>query len=78
MQNISQAAGFEPARAEPIWFRVKRLNHSATTASYILVSKLNLNTSYAQYIFQNRLGFDTRASCNGIFEKILPMAAKFW
>ena len=42
-----------------------------------LSSKLNLNTSYAQYIFQNRLGFDTRASCNGIFEKILPMAAKF-
>ncbi len=27
-----QSAGFEPARAEPIGFRVQRLNHSATTA----------------------------------------------
>ena len=31
-QNISQSAGFEPARAEPNRFLVYRLNHSATTA----------------------------------------------
>ena len=31
-RNISQPAGFEPARGNPIGFRVQRLNHSATTA----------------------------------------------
>ena len=31
-KNISQPAGFEPARGNPIGFRVQRLNHSATTA----------------------------------------------
>ena len=30
---LSQLAGFEPTRAEPIGFQVQRLNHSATTAS---------------------------------------------
>ena len=29
---ISQPAGFEPARGNPIGFQVQRLNHSATTA----------------------------------------------
>ena len=33
--KVPQPAGFEPARAEPIGFRVQRLNHSATTASYM-------------------------------------------
>ena len=28
----TQWTGFEPVRAEPNWFRVNRLNHSATTA----------------------------------------------
>ncbi len=32
IENISQSAGFEPALPEGIWFRVRRLNHSATTA----------------------------------------------
>ena len=32
---ISQSAGFEPARGDPIGFQVQRLNHSATAASYI-------------------------------------------
>ena len=31
-QNKSHSAGFEPARAEPNWFLVNRLNHSATNA----------------------------------------------
>ena len=31
-QKLSQLAGFEPTRAEPIGFQVQRLNHSATTA----------------------------------------------
>ena len=31
-KTISQLAGFEPTRAEPIGFQVQRLNHSATTA----------------------------------------------
>ena len=30
----SQPAGFEPVLPEGIWFRVRRLNHSATTASW--------------------------------------------
>ena len=30
--KISQPAGFEPARGNPIGFQVQRLNHSATTA----------------------------------------------
>ena len=29
---MTQLAGFEPTRAEPIGFQVQRLNHSATTA----------------------------------------------
>ena len=31
-KRLSQLAGFEPTRAEPIGFQVQRLNHSATTA----------------------------------------------
>ena len=33
VKMLSQLAGFEPTRAEPIGFQVQRLNHSATTAS---------------------------------------------
>ena len=33
-KNLSQLAGFEPTRAEPIGFQVQRLNHSATTAPF--------------------------------------------
>ena len=32
VKMLSQLAGFEPTRAEPIGFQVQRLNHSATTA----------------------------------------------
>merc|ERR1711873_204290 len=32
LKKLSQLAGFEPTRAEPIGFQVQRLNHSATTA----------------------------------------------
>ena len=35
--KVSQPAGFEPARGDPIGFQVQRLNHSATTASYELL-----------------------------------------
>ena len=31
-KSISQPAGFEPARGNPIGFQVQRLNHSATNA----------------------------------------------
>ena len=31
---LSQSAGFEPALPKGIWFRVRRLNHSATIALY--------------------------------------------
>ena len=34
-KRLSQLAGFEPTRAEPIGFQVQRLNHSATTARYL-------------------------------------------
>ena len=33
-KSISQSAGLEPALPEGIWFLVRRLNHSATTASW--------------------------------------------
>ena len=33
-KRISQSAGFEPARGDPIGFQVQRLNHSATAACY--------------------------------------------
>ena len=39
VKMLSQLAGFEPTRAEPIGFQVQRLNHSATTATWILKSK---------------------------------------
>ena len=33
LQNhLSLRVGFEPTREDPIWFRVKRLNHSAIAA----------------------------------------------
>ena len=32
--KVSQPAGFEPARGDPIGFQVQRHNHSATTAVY--------------------------------------------
>ena len=35
-KKYSQLTGFEPARAEPIGFRVQRLNHSATIAVVIM------------------------------------------
>ena len=34
IKHLSQLAGFEPTRAEPIGFQVQRLNHSATTAQH--------------------------------------------
>ena len=43
VKMLSQLAGFEPTRAEPIGFQVQRLNHSATTAgnaSFLLAHTL--------------------------------------
>ena len=36
---MTQLAGFEPTRAEPIGFQVQRLNHSATTAILVCQAK---------------------------------------
>ena len=36
---MTQLAGFEPTRAEPIGFQVQRLNHSATTALLLNMGK---------------------------------------
>ena len=33
--TVTLRAGFEPARGNPIGFRVQRLNHSAITASHV-------------------------------------------
>ena len=33
-KSVTQPAGFEPARGDPIGFQVQRLNHSATTAGW--------------------------------------------
>ena len=63
--KISLRAGFEPARENPIGFRVQRLNHSAITApayflslsiylhSYIMFHRklhTNITTPFAQYL----------------------------
>ena len=39
VKMLSQLAGFEPTRAEPIGFQVQRLNHSATTAILVCQAK---------------------------------------
>ena len=36
---MTQLAGFEPTRAEPIGYQVQRLNHSATTAILVCQAK---------------------------------------
>ena len=38
-KHLTQLAGFEPTRAEPIGFQVQRLNHSATTALLLCLGK---------------------------------------
>ena len=38
-KDISQSVGFEPTLPEGIWFLVRRLNHSATTAEIRDVEK---------------------------------------
>ena len=40
--KITQSARFELAREDPIWFRVRRLNHSAMTACGLLDSYQSL------------------------------------
>ena len=49
-KKVSQSAGFEPARGDPIGFQVQRLNHSATTAKLeergILMKQCNLERIY--------------------------------
>ena len=44
VKMLSQLAGFEPTRAEPIGFQVQRLNHSATTAGLYLPHRYTQNT----------------------------------
>ena len=39
IKYLTQLAGFEPTRAEPIGFQVQRLNHSATTALLLCQTK---------------------------------------
>ena len=38
---MSSWTGFEPVREDPIWFQVKRLNHSATTTSCMCWYKIS-------------------------------------
>jgi hypothetical protein len=52
VKTYPQSAGFEPARGDPIAFRVQRLNHSATTAR---CTKENLY--YLSFSPQMRLNF---------------------
>ena len=37
--SMCSSTGIEPVRGDPIWFRVKRLNHSATTAPLTLAGR---------------------------------------
>ena len=45
VKMLSQLAGFEPTRAEPIGFQVQRLNHSATTAHSHHISEKPCDTT---------------------------------
>ena len=55
-KSISQLAGFEPTRAEPIGFQVQRLNHSATTARVRLTCKFgNLENIWHSLAFKAHL-----------------------
>ena len=55
-KSISQLAGFEPTRAEPIGFQVQRLNHSATTAQVRLPGKFgNLVNIWHSLAFKRHL-----------------------
>ena len=60
IKRLSQLAGFEPTRAEPIGFQVQRLNHSATTAQipspYLLIW-LRLIWALSPHIFFFQLTF---------------------
>ena len=40
--NSTLRVGFEPTREDPIWFRVKRLNHSAIAANELSNDKFRL------------------------------------
>lgn len=56
LQN-AQLVGFEPTLPEGIWFRVRRLNHSATTAladqNIIFVRSFN-DIKFNKYLFPYR------------------------
>ena len=64
-KKLSQLVGFEPTLPEGNWFLVSRLNHSATTATYLncqilasiwkLVEKKNFRVQFYQFrmIFSN-------------------------
>ena len=51
----SQSVGLEPTLPEGIWFLVRRLNHSATTACIIMHSITEINTCRGSYWFSNYL-----------------------
>jgi hypothetical protein len=36
-EKVPLRVGFEPTREDPIWFLVKRLNHSAIAADYSII-----------------------------------------
>ena len=56
VKMLSQLAGFEPTRAEPIGFQVQRLNHSATTAQVRLSCKFgNLENIWNSQAFKRHL-----------------------
>ena len=62
---ISQLAGFEPTRAEPIGFQVQRLNHSATTAHIVhtdvwLANDKHLTNTESKKVVEMR-GIEPRA-----------------
>ena len=61
-KSISQSVGFEPTLPEGIWFLVRRLNHSATTADF--KNEVPAKTSSALHsmsgFFNNVPAFDNK------------------
>ncbi len=66
---FSQSAGFEPALPWGIWFRVRRLNHSATTAILKLEYIVN---SYQNWEGLLRLFLQVSVSFPSILSMISP------
>ena len=69
-KSISQSAGLEPALPEGIWFLVRRLNHSATTASYKCNLKIRNNYNFFYFVRCKQLAVCTNFATSFPLESV--------